>query len=420
MNCVRTAVSADAEAVATVTQEAFGGSHGEWVAQACRATPGEWRVLEHAGRIVSICRVQIHGIRVGRCEINKGDVGHVSTLPEFQGRGFGSELMRDTVAYLKEAHCQIGRLGGLIAFYSRFGWVPFPRRYYEFPLEAVRGGVQTLQPDEYLQPPKGFRGRIVPYDPARHHDGRVRLHEALNRTRSGSIVIAWGPAPSGGKADPDTTGLRLACEIEGEVAGYVFAFERPADHTAFEAQVEIGETAFDYEHPEALGALIAQVLRVAHERGAKRATGRLPFDERVESALRAAGVPYHLVEIHTAPASNMIRIVDLLALLKRIAPELEARLAASAVAEWRGQIAFCLDDGQSAVVEARGGSMSVWDCTSGEFRVDLDQATMLKLVLGLRSFGECAVVKGDGDGRFAADACNVLFPRQAAACGVWG
>jgi predicted N-acetyltransferase YhbS len=420
VNRIRTATPGDAEAVGLVTQGAFGGSHGEWVAETCRLAPEAWRVLEHNGRVVSVCQVQIHGIRVGRYEINKGDVGHVSTLPEFQGRGFGSELMRDTVGYLKEAGCQVGRLGGLIAFYSRFGWVPFPRRYYEFPIEPARAGAKTLQPDEYLQPPEGFRGSVVPLDPVRHHEGRACLHEAFNRNRTGSIAISWGPPPPRDTAEPDTTGLRLACEIEGELAGYIFAFERPQDHTAFEAQVEIGETAFDYRKPEALGALVAQVLRVAYERGAKRVTGRLPFDERVESALRAAGVAFHLVEIHTAPASNMIRIVDLLGLLKRIAPELEARLAASAVAEWNGEIAFCLDGGQSATIESKGGSLGVWDWTPGEFRVDLDQATLLKLVLGLRSFSECAQVHAVSDARAATEVCNALFPRQPTASGVWG
>jgi len=420
VNCVRTATPADAEAVGLVTQEAFGGSHAGWVAEACRRTPEAWRVLEHNGRIVSVCQIQLHPLRIGRCQINKGDVGHVSTLPEFQGRGFGSELMRDTIGYLKEAGCQIGRLGGLIAFYSRFGWVPFARRYYEFPLEPARAGVRTLQPDEYLQPPKGFRGFVVPFDPVRHHEARARLHEAFNRDRTGAAVVTFGEPPKRHEAKPDDTGLRLACEMGGELAGYVFAFARPQDHTAFEAQVEIGEVAFDYGKPEALGALVAQVLRVAYQRGAKRVTGRLPFDERVESALRAAGIPYHLVEIHTAPASNMIRIVDLLGLLKRIASELEARLAASAVAEWEGELAFCLDDAQSAVVESKGGSMGVWDWTPGEFRVNLDQATVLKLVLGLRSFSECARVNSVTDARIATEVCNALFPRQATASGVWG
>jgi len=276
------------------------------------------------------------------------------------------------------------------------------------------------EPVGFVLPSDGCRGRVAPFDPVRHHEGRVRLHEAFNRNRTGSAVVSFGEPPQRSEAQPDTTGLRLACEIRGELAGYVFAFARPADHTAFEAQVEIGETAYDFGKPEALGALVAQVLRVAHQQGARRATGRLPFDERVEQALRSAGIPFHLVEIHTAPASNMIRIVDLLGLLERIAPELEARLEASALADWHGEIAFCLEDEQTATLEIEGGRVAAWDWTPGELRVDLDQATILKLVLGLRSFSECANVQGVREAPTAREVCNALFPRQEAGSGVWG
>jgi len=415
LNCIRAAKAEEAEAVGEVIGGAFGESHREATVEGCRHAPGEWRVLEHDGRVVSACRVQVHRLRVGCCEISKGDVGHVGTLPEVQGRGFASELMRDTVGYLKEAGCQIGRLGGLIAFYSRFGWVPFPRRYYEFRLELAHAGVRTLQPDQYLLPPEGFRGRIVPFDPVRHHEGHVRLHEAFNRNRTGGLVVAFGEPPKAGEAKPDGTGLRLACEMEGRLVGYLFGFQRPARHTSFEAEAEIGEVAYEWEHPEALGALVMQALRVACRKGATRVTGRLPFDVRVEDALRDSGVPFFQVEIQTAPASNMIRIVDLPGLLQRIAPELEARLARSAAAGWSGEIGFCGEE-QTAVLEVRAGRAAAWDWTPGKLRVDADQATMLKLVLGLRSFGECVELADPK----AQQVCEALFPRQATACGVWG
>jgi hypothetical protein len=364
--------------------------------------------------------VAVHALRVGRCLIHKGDVGHVSTLPEFQRRGFGSVLMRDTASHLTELGCQIGRLGGLIAFHARFGWVPFPRRYYEFHLEPARGGTTVLQPDEYLVPPPGFRGRIMPFDPVRHHAGRVRLHQALYGQRTGALVVGFGDPPRPGTAKPDETGLRLACEHEGRLVGYLLGFARPAEHTSFEAQVEIGEVAYEYEHPDALGALVIQALRVAYSGGATRVTGRLPFDARVEDALRDSGVRYHLVEIQTAPASNMILIADVLRLLRAITPELEARLAESALADWTGEITFCLPDGQTAVLETKDGAVNAWDLTPSQFRVDLHPATMLKLVLGLRSFGECAQVQSVDDARRAQEVCNVLFPRQPTACGAWG
>jgi predicted N-acetyltransferase YhbS len=421
---IRSARADDAEAVATVVAEAFGekrrAANLEHTLAAVRQAPDEWRVVEEDGRVVSACHIGIHSLRVGRCAINKGDVGHVATLPECQGRGLASDLMRDTVRYLRESHCQIGRLGGLVAFYSRFGWVPFPRRYLEFPLRSTHAGVRTMLPSEYLLPPAGFEGRVVPYDPVAHHRARVKLHGGFYGARTGSVVVTFGDPPAPGTASPDPQALKFACEVEGELVGYLFAWEREDDVTEFEAKVEIGECAYDLDRPEALGALMVPLLREAHARGAKRVTARFPFDDRVIAALRQAGVLFQCVELHSGPASNMIRIVDVRELFRRIAPELEARLAASPFTKWRGEIALCLPDGDSAVLEIKDGSVGVWDWTPGTFRVDLDQAALLSLVLGLRSFGECAAVRTTDDPREAHAVCEALFPRQPTASGAWG
>jgi len=158
-------------------------------------------MLEHDGRIVSACRVQVHRLRVGCCEISKGDVGTWARLPEVQGRGFASELMRDTVGYLKEAGCQIGRLAGhrvLLAVRV----VPFPRRYYEFRLELAHAGVRTLQPDQYLLPPEGFRGGSCPSIPC-----------AITRGTCG--CTRRQPEPDGGARGS----LRRAAEGGGGEAG---------------------------------------------------------------------------------------------------------------------------------------------------------------------------------------------------------
>ena len=79
-----------------------------------------------------------------------------------------------------------------------------------------------------------------------------------------------------------------------------------------------------------------------------------------------------------------------------------------------------VNDEQTASLEIKGGRVAAWDWAPGKLRVDLDQAAMLKLVLGLRSFSECADVQGLGEAAAAREVCNALFPRQAAGSGVWG
>jgi predicted N-acetyltransferase YhbS len=420
MRRIRSARAIDADGVANVLAAAFGGAHQAMALRSVRDAPDQWRVLEENGRIVSACRLLVYRVRVGRAEINQGDLGMVCTHPDLQGRGLASELMRDTIEHMRERSCQFGRLGGLVWFYSRFGWVPFPRRYVQFPVEAVKAGARMLQPSEYLTPPEDLGARILPYHPVEHHEARASLYDAFNHNRTGSVVVAWGGPPKPGTAEADTTGLRFVCEMDGEIAGYLFAFEREADHTAFEAKVQVSEFAYDMTRPEALGALLSHLLCEAHARGAQRVTARMPFDTEIERAMGNAGIPFKWVELHSAPASNMVTIVDLVELLRRIVPELEARLSASLVSGWRGELALCLPDGRSAVLEIDRDSMSVWDLAPRQNLINLDQATMLTLVLGLRGFDECAEVQCEGDRQVVREVCKALFPRQPAASGVWG
>jgi len=420
MRRIRCARAIDADAVATVLTAAYGKLDYDQALHFARETPDAWRVLEENGRIVSVCRLWQHPVRVGRSEITQGDVGMVGTHPEFQGRGLASELMRDTVEHMRERDCQFGRLGGLIRFYSRFGWVPFPRRYVEFPVEPAKAGASILQPSEYLKSPENFAARILPFNPVAHHEARARLYDAFNHNRTGSVVLTWGEPPQPGSAQPDTTGLRFVCEMDGEVVGYLFAFEREADHTAFEAKVQVNELAYDTARPEALGALLSQLLCEAHARGAGRVTARMPFDRAIERAMCEAGIPFKWVELHSSPASNMIVIVDPVELLRRIIPELEARLVAWRVAGWTGELAFGLPDGRCAVLEIDRDSVSVWDLAPKQNLIQMDEAALLSLVLGLKGFDECAEVPCEGDWQTVREVCRALFPRQPAASGVWG
>jgi predicted N-acetyltransferase YhbS len=420
MRRIRSARAIDADAIADVVATAFAGPYHARSLQSVRDGPDRWRVLEEDGRIVSACRLLIYRVRVGRAEIHEGDLGMVCTHPDFQGRGLASALMRDTISHMRERQCQFGRLGGYVPFYSRFGWVPFPRRYVEFPVEPAKAGASTLQPGEYLKSARDFGARIVPFDPVEHHEARARLYDTFNHNRTGSLVIAWGEPPKPGAAQPDATGLRFVCDIGGEVAGYAFAFEREADHTAFEAKVQLGEFAYDIARPEALGALVSHLLCEAHARGAQRVTGRLPLDAEIERAMREAAIPFNWVELHSAPASNMITIVDPVELLRRIVPELEARLAASPIANWSGELAFCLPDGRAVVLEIDRGSVAAWELAPRQNLVHLDQATLLTLVLGLKGFRECAEVQSEDNAETTTEVCRALFPRQPTASGVWG
>jgi aminoglycoside 2'-N-acetyltransferase I len=71
---------------------------------------------------VSHAAVVERDLRVGGRASRTGYVEAVATAPERQGAGFGSLLMADVNAYIRERF-ELGALGtGVHAFYERMGW----------------------------------------------------------------------------------------------------------------------------------------------------------------------------------------------------------------------------------------------------------------------------------------------------------
>ena len=116
-----------------------------------------FRVLEADGRITGVALITHERLCVGSCEIIKGDVGEVSVLPDFQGKDYGSALMRDVVQWMRDNDYDISRLGGYSIFYRRFGYVPFPRRLVEFPIEPANAGANIISVEEAILLPSMIR-----------------------------------------------------------------------------------------------------------------------------------------------------------------------------------------------------------------------------------------------------------------------
>jgi aminoglycoside 2'-N-acetyltransferase I len=86
------------------------------------AIGGTHFLLRDAGRIVAHASVVDRDIRIGGAPVRTAYVEAVATLPEMQGRGFGTAVMRE-VGDLVAADYQLGALGtGSHHFYERLGW----------------------------------------------------------------------------------------------------------------------------------------------------------------------------------------------------------------------------------------------------------------------------------------------------------
>jgi aminoglycoside 2'-N-acetyltransferase I len=114
----------EADAIRGLIEAAFGSDEEE------RFTEDDWQhaiggrhfVLDVDGEVVAHASVVERLLHVGDVPLRTGYVEAVATAPAHQGAGFGTQVMRDVGAYIRERF-ELGALGtGSHHFYERLGW----------------------------------------------------------------------------------------------------------------------------------------------------------------------------------------------------------------------------------------------------------------------------------------------------------
>jgi len=417
---LRTASKGDADGVFRVLESAFRleEDSGRWhyMRRLAYNNTARFLVMERAGEIIAAAMISSQWLRVGTAKALKGDVGEVSVLRKFQGQGFGTQLMQGCVRHLRENGYQLSRLGGLNRFYARFGYVPFPRRYYEFLLTEARAGASTISPESYLALTPEQERCVRLYTPHKDWRRRDELYDHFNRDRSGSLVKERQSTPPP-MSEPDPESLNFAYEENGQVYGYLFASEHTEDHSPFEAKVRIGDVAFQKDKPKAFKALMRYVLRAAAQRGVERATARLPFDPLIQKLLTEAAIPYSLRELQGAPASNMMMLIDLHSLLKAIVPELNRRLIN---APFYSPFSLRLGVDKQTANLFIGESVDLVEDAQTDFWLSCDTSAFLRWLFGLNGFNEWQTGVNHNFTSEQKHVFAALFRRESCASGPWG
>jgi hypothetical protein len=313
--------------------------------------------------------------------------------------------------------------------------VPFPRRFVEFSLESVKAGASTISAEEMYRPPEGLPGIVRSYDAERDSRRRDELYQIFNGERSGAIVKDFNPIsfaqqlqtssqpPKSVKAlakssisDP----FRLVYEVDDVVEGYLFANDYGRDVTPFEAHITIGDVAFNPERPDALEGLIKQILHFACQRGIKRVTARLPFDTAVLSALTQAKITFKLEELQGAYATNMIQIINLKSLCRKICPELAARLRAADLTSKETYYVEIGFENQRVGLCVNNANVNISPVDRANIQLLTDQAILMKLIFGIISFEETVIANRENLDAFGSGILGAWFPRQPCASGPWG
>lgn len=219
---IRRAAAEDVPNIAEIGYEAF-RTHGQpGVLEHARETAEHvwslFHIMEDDGNPLAQAMVSPHPIQVGRCTSLKGDVGHVAVRPERQGEGLRTHLMQELVARLPQERYHCSRLGGLMEFYRRFGYEPFPRRYVQFEVQPRGAEVKGVRWAEKLRLSPELQARVRPRDPHSDHAATRELLSQYNAGRPGWLVEDPGAPPPEG-TEPNS--LTLVCEADGSIRGYL-------------------------------------------------------------------------------------------------------------------------------------------------------------------------------------------------------
>jgi len=414
----RAATAADQEETLQVLSQAFGREKGsqkfERDAASVRAHPESYRVLESNGKIVSALHISQHRIQIGSSVITKADVGEVSTLPEHQGKGFGTQLMEETVRWMRQEGFHLSRLGGYTKFYRRFGWIHFPRGFIEFPLAGLTSRGGHTAPDGFLR--ADYPGQIRPYHPTADYLAHYRLYGEFNHNRTGAQP--QGPAsPPGENPNWEPNPWRIVYEEAGEVLAYLFAQTAPTDHTRFETRVTIPDAAVAPEFPKPLGYLLSHILLAAHHYGASTVSARLPLDPYLYPIYRDYSLGFIPTLWETTESGNMLQVIDFPGLIATLIPDLQTRLNKTAIPVQNGGLRLCVN-GQTADLQLRNGKLTQ---QPGDFpKIEMNQELFCSMLLGLQPVFHIVRQLPSRHTQESVALLEALFPPQPTATGIWG
>ncbi|MDI9584522.1 MAG: GNAT family N-acetyltransferase [Acidobacteriota bacterium] len=417
----RVATAEDVEAILRVTVAAFRFTEDSPRYSALRreieAAPQRYRVLEQSGEILASLHVGDNWIQVGQCAVLKGDIGHVAVDPGQQARGLGTMLMNQALADLRVSGYHLSRLGGLVRFYRRFGYEPFPRRFVEFRVKPVQGQREPVPAVEAYPPPSGYPGDLRPFDEASDWRGVGGVIHRFMAGRSGADVVHRPTTPPAHPAPPDPTGLKFVHDVSGQIRGVLFAHDNPLESTETERCFSIGTFAYEPDCPDTAAILLQLLFSRLAPFAPVRITSRLPFDEKLACDLHENGIGFERIEMHQAVGSNMIQVLNLGAIFDAIAPELEARLQESLLPEWSGVVGFKLPN-ESCALRVDRGEMRACDPQDATVTVELSQAQFVKALFGLCGMDELPCTMSLT--RLERALLGILFPRCPSGSGPWG
>lgn len=358
--------------------------------------PQHWLYIEDSAteRIVSSLCLIPWQLQFGEARLRSGEMGFVGTLEEYRGRGLIRQLNERHSELMRAGGFDMSHIQGIPYFYRQFGYE------YAIPLEAwCRVELHQYGPPA-ADAAYSLRPAVIEDLPVlmRFHAEAARALQISAQRDEATWRYLFGPS-----LQTDTGGRTWIVERAGHTpAGYIRVMP-----IGFGEGLICGEASL--LHPDASAAALSHLVALAREQNRPYVRLNLPRQHSMVAMALARGAhPYSCY-------GWQIRILDPQAILRKLAPVFEQRIAASAYAGLSRTLtlnlyhmAFALQfvEGRLAGVEQRRDGQ--W----GDLR--LPPQLLPQLVFGWRSFDELNYAFPDAsandDARMLVD---VLFPPAA-------
>lgn len=416
----RGAVAPDVPAIVDIECRAFGrdtAESREYKRRELDRELSDYFVLEDHGQVVAAARILRHWLQVGSCAVLKGEVGCVAVLPEMHGKGYGTTLMQRLVPYLRDNGFHLSRLGGLMKFYSRFGYEPFLRRYVHLPVHSLDDDIKGMPWREIYALTPREQVCVRRYDPSRDAQAVHELRLRFNRGRCGHLLLSETP-PTPTSAGPNPDAYDFVYEEYGEVRAFLRGALGLVNAGDPAPSYRIDELVADYNDPQAVAPLLKHFIQQAAQIAPTTISCRLAYDEWLFGLARQAQLYLEVSEWRQSVDGNMMQVVNLPETLRAAAPEWRARLHEVGMIPWTGKVHFRLPNDE-AVLEITPDCVEVGEGSQGDVTVTASQADFIMWLLGIAGFGEFPRLSAHltGPQRLTL---SIVFPRLPCASGVWG
>ncbi|MCD6405913.1 MAG: GNAT family N-acetyltransferase [Planctomycetes bacterium] len=346
---------------------------------------GKWlrRTLLVDGEAVSWLNIRKLHVHFGQAVVRVGGIAGVGTAHQHRMKGYSRIVMEDTSSFLQKGGYDVALLFGIEHFYEKFDYAACG---FE-----VRARVRTRDAERVL-------GADTPFNVRPFTSGDLEAIIPLFNRNNARRTLSVARDPETFRRYPHGSAFKHRPEIfvvedgRGAFAGYAVTDALPASTIVCEA--ETGD-------PEALRAILAELVRTAIERRDGEIVFALPGDHLLVAMLRPLGC---VVErTYRTTGGVMGRIISQDAFLGALADAYSAGRASS-VESTSLDVEVETDLGVTKV--------SLPAAEAGTGRLKIPAATLFQVLTGFRDPREVALSDGVEISGDAAAFMELLFPEN--------